>query len=155
MTGPQQRVLSGYHALSGLKAPPGVEHYEDVVHKKCSNFALPEIQHNLDLLVDMCEQDIIRIDRTTRYNQDKIVALKQEQDSLNLTVKKEDELIQNLGSVMEIVEKLLDPTLGLSLFQIAQIFDDLQVFNLFFLNTLDVLKLFFRKITMKNLLDMN
>lgn len=56
MTGPQQRVLSGYHALSGLKAPPGVEHFEDVVHKKCSNFALPEIQHNLDVLVDMCEQ---------------------------------------------------------------------------------------------------
>jgi tuftelin-interacting protein 11 len=59
MTGPQQRVLSGYHALSGLKAPPGVEHFEDVVHKKCSNFALPEIQHNLDLLVDMCEQVVI------------------------------------------------------------------------------------------------
>lgn len=56
MTGPQQRVLSGYHALSGLKPPPGVEHFEDVVHKKCSNFALPEIQHNLDLLVDICEQ---------------------------------------------------------------------------------------------------
>lgn len=56
MTGPQQRVLSGYHALSGLKAPPGVENFEDVVHKKCSNFALPEIQHNLDILVDMCEQ---------------------------------------------------------------------------------------------------
>lgn len=58
MTGPQQRILSGYHALSGLKAPPGVEHFEDVVHKKCSNFALPEIQHNLDLLVNMCEQVI-------------------------------------------------------------------------------------------------
>lgn len=59
MTGPQQRVLSGYHALSGLKAPPGVENYEDVVHKKCSNFTLPEIQHNLDILVDMCEQVFI------------------------------------------------------------------------------------------------
>ena len=56
MTGPQQRVLSGYHALGGLKAPPGVERYEDVVHKKCVNFALPEIQHNLDVLVDICEQ---------------------------------------------------------------------------------------------------
>lgn len=56
MTGPQQRVLSGYHALSGLKAPAGVEHFEDVVHKKCQNFALPEIQHNLNMLVDMCEQ---------------------------------------------------------------------------------------------------
>lgn len=59
MTGPQQRVLSGYHALSGLKAPPGVEHYEDVVHKKCTKFALPELQHNLDLLVEMSEQVFI------------------------------------------------------------------------------------------------
>ncbi|KAJ8982354.1 hypothetical protein NQ317_013105 [Molorchus minor] len=75
MTGPQQRVLSGYHALSGLKAPPGVEHFEDVVHKKCSNFALPEIQHNLDLI------DIIRIDRNTRYNEDRILALEQEEKS--------------------------------------------------------------------------
>lgn len=56
MTGPQQRVLSGYHALGGLKAPAGVENFEDVVHKKCKNFALPEMQHNLDLLVEMCEQ---------------------------------------------------------------------------------------------------
>lgn len=61
MTGPQQRILSGYHALSGLKAPPGVEHFEDVVHKKCSNFALPEIQHNLDVLVNMCEQVIFNM----------------------------------------------------------------------------------------------
>lgn len=61
MTGPQQRVLSGYHALSGLKAPPGVENFEDVVHKKCSNFTLPEIQHNLDILVDMCEQVSIMV----------------------------------------------------------------------------------------------
>jgi tuftelin-interacting protein 11 len=126
MTGPQQRVLSGYHALSGLKAPPGVEHFEDVVHKKCSNFALPEIQHNLDLLVDMCEQDIIRVDRNTRHNQDKIVALKQEQETLKNVVQKEGELVDNLRNVMEIVDKLLNPSLGLSLLQVAQIFNNLQ-----------------------------
>lgn len=137
MTGPQQRVLSGYHALSGLKAPPGVEHFEDVVHKKCSNFALPEIQHNLDVLVDMCEQDIIRIDRGTRHNQDRIVALKNEQENLKLLVKKEDELVDNLKSVIEIVDKLLDPSLGLSLLQVAQIFDNLQVKRLFVLKFSD------------------
>lgn len=127
MTGPQQRILSGYHALSGLKAPPGVEHYEDVVHKKCSNFTLPEIQHNLDLLVDICEQDIIRIDRNTRLNQDRIVALKQEQQVLVNGFAKEEELIDHLKSVMEIVQQLLDPMQDLSLGQVAQIFRDLQV----------------------------
>ncbi|RZB66647.1 sip1/TFIP11 interacting protein [Asbolus verrucosus] len=126
MTGPQQRVLSGYHALSGLKAPPGVEHFEDVVHKKCSNFTLPEIQHNLDILVDMCEQDIIRIDRNTRHNQDRIVGLKQEQEALKNLVQKEDELIDNLRNVIDIVDKLLNPSLGLSLLQVAQIFNNLQ-----------------------------
>lgn len=59
MRGPEQRVLSGYHALSGPKKPEGEgELFEDIVHKKCSNFALPELQHNLDLLVDICEQVI-------------------------------------------------------------------------------------------------
>lgn len=127
MTGPQQRVLSGYHALSGLKAPPGVEHFEDVVHKKCSNFQLPEIQHNLDLLVDMCEQDIIRIDRNTRLNQDKIINLKQEENNVKNNLRKEAELVDNLKEVMNAVHKLLDPSQGYSLGQIAQIFRELQV----------------------------
>ncbi|KAK9877327.1 hypothetical protein WA026_017723 [Henosepilachna vigintioctopunctata] len=126
MTGPQQRVLSGYHALSGLKAPPGVEHFEDVVHKKCSNFALPEIQHNLDLLVDMSEQDIIRIDRKTRTNTDKIMALQQEEDSLEILLKKEDELVDNLQTVMNMVSKLVDPSQSFSLGQVSQMFQELQ-----------------------------
>ncbi|CAH0560606.1 unnamed protein product [Brassicogethes aeneus] len=126
MTGPQQRVLSGYHALSGLKPPPGIENFEDVVHKKCSNFALPEIQHNLDLLVDMCEQDIIRIDRNTRYNKDKLVALKQEETSLKILLKNDEKVIDNLKHVMEVVDKLMDPSQGFSMKQIIMIFRDLQ-----------------------------
>ncbi|KAL3268527.1 hypothetical protein HHI36_007636 [Cryptolaemus montrouzieri] len=126
MTGPQQRVLSGYHALSGLKAPPGVEHFEDVVHKKCSNFALPEIQHNLNILVDLTEQDIIRIDRKTRLNKDKIVALKQEEDVLKSLLSKEDQLVENLQIVMNMVSKLVNPSQSFSLGQVSQMFQELQ-----------------------------
>ncbi|XP_050294464.1 septin-interacting protein 1 [Anthonomus grandis grandis] len=122
MTGPQQRVLSGYHALSGLKAPPGVEHFEDVVHKKCQNFALPEIQHNLDLLVDMCEQEIIRVDRDSRHVQDKMVALKQEKVSLQDTIMQEEKLVDKLKYVLDIVDRLLDPSQDYSLGQIGEIF---------------------------------
>lgn len=126
MTGPQQRVLSGYHALSGLKAPPGVEHFEDVVHKKCSNFALPEIQHNLDLLVNMCEQDIINVDRRSRYNQDKLENLQHREKSLNKILEEEDIQISNLQDVLQCVDKLMDPCQGLSLGQFAHMFRELQ-----------------------------
>jgi hypothetical protein len=75
-------------------------------------------------------QDIIRVDRNTRHNQDKIVALKQEQETLKNVVQKEGELVDNLRNVMEIVDKLLNPSLGLSLLQVAQIFNNLQVIKI-------------------------
>lgn len=54
MTGPQQRVLSGYHAIAGQQRP--ADEWELRKDKKFINFALPELQHNLNLLMDMCEQ---------------------------------------------------------------------------------------------------
>lgn len=56
MTGPQQRVLSGYHAISRQQRPS--DEWETRKEMKFSNFALPELLHNLNLLVDMCEQVI-------------------------------------------------------------------------------------------------
>ncbi|XP_044753287.1 septin-interacting protein 1 [Coccinella septempunctata] len=126
MTGPQQRILSGYHALSGLRPPPGVEHFEDVIHKKCSNFALPEIQHNVDLLVDMTEQEIIHLDRKNRCNKDRISALKQEEESLHNLLENEDGLLQNLQNVMDMVDKLVDPSQSFSLGQVSEMFQELQ-----------------------------
>lgn len=55
MTGPEKRVLSGYHALGQTKAAEETL-YEHRPSKKCTNFSLPELMHNLQLIVDMCEQ---------------------------------------------------------------------------------------------------
>lgn len=55
------------------------------------------------------------------------MALKQEQATLKNTVDKENHLIDNLKSVLDIVHKLTDASLGLSLGQIAQMFLKLQV----------------------------
>lgn len=41
---------------------------------------------------------------------------------------KEDNLVHSLQSVLEIVHKLTDPSLGLSLGQVAYMFQELQVF---------------------------
>lgn len=59
MTGPEQRVLSGYHAISGVKKP--IDQWEVRKDKKFSNFDLPELLHNLNLLVNISEQVIIYI----------------------------------------------------------------------------------------------
>jgi hypothetical protein len=54
MTGPEQRVLSGYHAISGVKKP--MDQWEVQKDKKFSNFDLPELLHNLNILVEAAEQ---------------------------------------------------------------------------------------------------
>lgn len=54
MTGPEQRVLSGYHAISGVKKP--LDQWEVQKDKKFSNFDLPELLHNLNILVEIAEQ---------------------------------------------------------------------------------------------------
>lgn len=72
-------------------------------------------------------QQIIKIDRNTRHNQDHITALKQEESALKTAIAKEDQYIDKMESVLEIVNKLTDPTQGLSLGQVAHMFTHLQV----------------------------
>lgn len=55
------------------------------------------------------------------------MALEQEEKSLKDVLRKEDEMIDNLNSVMGIVDKLMDSSQTYSLGQIANIFKSLQV----------------------------
>ncbi|KAF2890719.1 hypothetical protein ILUMI_15454, partial [Ignelater luminosus] len=70
--------------------------------------------------------DIISIDRNTRYNQDKAVTLIHEEKSLTKGLEEEDAHIDNLKEVLDNVNKLTDPSQGLSLGQFAQMFRELQ-----------------------------
>ena len=61
MTGPEQRVLSGYSEIArGHDKPVETFDAEEAAKK---SFEMPELLHNLDLLVDMAEQRIIKHDR--------------------------------------------------------------------------------------------
>lgn len=125
MTGPEQRILSGYHAISGGQQRPD----ETVVvndKKSKVNFALPELQHNLNILVDMCEQDIIQNDRRTRHLSDRLVALEAEKKNLFKVVDQHGELIDTLENVLSIVDRLMDETNQLSLEETAEAFKSLQ-----------------------------
>jgi hypothetical protein len=54
-------VETGYHALSLKHNKPGEE--EVIVSQERKQFDMPELLHNLDLLVDMAESAVIQNDK--------------------------------------------------------------------------------------------
>lgn len=125
MTGPEKRVLSGYHALGQTKAADETL-YEHRPSKKCANFSLPELMHNLQLIVDMCEQEIITIDKTQRSSCDQEKSLRQDKENLVKIVDLEENHLNTLEKANELVRRLTEPEAELTLERAAQIFAELQ-----------------------------
>lgn len=62
MTGREQKVYYSYSQMSNKhsvpdEGPPSMSAQE----QKSSGFALPELEHNLQLLIDLTEQDILQV----------------------------------------------------------------------------------------------
>lgn len=116
LTGPEQRILSGYHAISGQRRPeddeweesPKEELPEKKIHSGKSAFDLPELLHNIDLLKDSCEHDIFKNERKAKYAADRKVAIEEEIGQLRKTIQTEDDLIEALESVMSKVKILTE-----------------------------------------------
>ncbi|CAH1395223.1 unnamed protein product [Nezara viridula] len=124
MTGPEQRVLSGYHAISGTQKPS--DEWEIRKEKEFKNFQLPELQHNLNLLVDMCEQDIVTSDRALRYNEDRVVSLENEVVNLQKVTLQEETVISGLQHILDVLERLTSTEANLNLDEIAAAYEELQ-----------------------------
>uniref|UniRef100_A0A336M495 CSON002687 protein n=1 Tax=Culicoides sonorensis TaxID=179676 RepID=A0A336M495_CULSO len=125
MTGPEKRVLSGYHALGQMKQGDD-EIYSDT-RKTTQNFALPELIHNLNLLVDMSEQEIIAFDRKQKAAETRISELEQEKENLHKIVELEQAYLGTLESAMQLVEKIVEPGENLTLDEAEKIFVQLKV----------------------------
>lgn len=77
---------------------------------------LPEMLHNVQLLVDQTEQDIVRTDRKLRYNRDLVVNLAHEKEQREAQLPEEeqqiDKLTQILGTIkMSVCNESSVPTL--------------------------------------------
>ncbi|KAJ6647494.1 Septin-interacting protein 1 [Pseudolycoriella hygida] len=125
MTGPEKRVLSGYHALGQTKAAEE-NLYEHRQSKKCTNFSLPELMHNLDLIVERCEQEIIEVDKKKRSLNDREAELGQDKENLIKIVDLEENHLKTLEKALELVSNLTDPEEPLTLDKAAEIFTELQ-----------------------------
>uniref|UniRef100_A0A0B6ZZ71 G-patch domain-containing protein n=1 Tax=Arion vulgaris TaxID=1028688 RepID=A0A0B6ZZ71_9EUPU len=109
MTGREQRVLSGYHAIGKTHDQP--DEAEDLIRhdpEKKRVFSMPELLHNLNLLVEMAEEDIIQNDRKLHHDRDRIVNLEHENNRLEMVVTQEGKQLERLQTVMDLVTSCED-----------------------------------------------
>ena len=102
--------MTGYSAIAGQQRP-GEE--GDVTaplaalqEKRKANFELPELLHNLDLLVDMCEQDIIAADRKLAHHRDKVQVLEREGEKMSDLVEQEKKQIKAMEEILVVLDTL-------------------------------------------------
>lgn len=127
MTGPEKRVLSGYHAIGQSKIlDEDLYDLGEQPKKSVTSFALPELMHNLTLIVNMCEQDIISLDTAQNTVCERQVALEQEKQQLEQIVKLESDHIDTLDKVLEMVDELTGNDSELNLDRAEHIFLELQ-----------------------------
>eukprot|EP00803_Ostreobium_quekettii_P005141 evm.model.scf_54.2 EVM.evm.TU.scf_54.2 scf_54:5179-15799(+) len=95
MRGPQARVVTNLEHLQVQDTEEGGE-----------PTPLPELQHNLQLLVDMSEAEIRRVDSRLRQKEDTAVMLGRDQARLEEEVRLRKERAVRLASVLEGLEKV-------------------------------------------------
>ena len=77
----------------------------DLARQK-SVFDLPELRHNVDLILDKCEDQLISADRSLKHHKNKKEVLLEEEEKLSALVEREKKQIKTLEDVLAEVEKL-------------------------------------------------
>lgn len=108
MTGPEQRVLSGYHELHQQHSRPDEREEIELKRAVGSHFSVPELTNNLELLVDMTEQRIVQNDREAKHEEDRTVNLQHEIERLDELVATEERQERRLSKLADIVQTLVD-----------------------------------------------
>ncbi|KAF0033803.1 hypothetical protein F2P81_013869 [Scophthalmus maximus] len=131
MTGREQKVYYSYSQMSNKhsvpdEGPPSMSTRD----QKGSGFALPELEHNLQLLIDLTEQDILQSARRLQHEKDVVVSLSHESRALQTRLDAEQDSIQRMEAVLALVERFPSgetaPGEGTTLQECARIFETLQ-----------------------------
>ncbi|KAA8592292.1 hypothetical protein FQN60_017747 [Etheostoma spectabile] len=131
MTGREQKVYYSYSQMSNKhsvpdEGPPSLLAQD----QKGSGFALPELEHNLQLLIDLTEQDILQSARRLQHEKDVVVSLSHESLALQSRLDAEQESIRRMEAVLALVGRFPSgetaPGEGPTLQECARIFETLQ-----------------------------
>uniref|UniRef100_A0A665U070 Tuftelin-interacting protein 11 n=1 Tax=Echeneis naucrates TaxID=173247 RepID=A0A665U070_ECHNA len=106
MTGREQKIYYSYSQMSSKhsvpdEGPPSMSTRD----QKGSGFALPELEHNLQLLIDLTEQDILQSARRLQHEKDVVVSLSHESRALQSRLDAEQDSIQRMEAVLALVER--------------------------------------------------
>ncbi|KAG5282785.1 hypothetical protein AALO_G00059910 [Alosa alosa] len=106
MTGREQRVYYSYSQMSQKHSVPEEPTLSEAVREqKPSGFALPELEHNLKLLIELTEQEILQSARQLQHERDTVVSLSHESSVLQERLSEEDAALRRLEEVLELVER--------------------------------------------------
>ncbi|THD24298.1 Tuftelin-interacting protein 11 [Fasciola hepatica] len=117
MTSKEQRVYSGYEAAlsrttrhsrapdePGNEAGPDAESQRLEKRREGQLFDCVALRHNLGLIVQSCEDEIRKADRTARFEEDRAVALEHEIEKLQEVVKNESSETKRLKDALDLIE---------------------------------------------------
>ena len=90
---------------------------------------MPELQHNMRLLVDVAEADIRRIDGKLRHEKDTAVILGREQTRLQDEVEAAETQVQRLNQILQTVSQCQSADASITTADIQQIYSKLKQHN--------------------------
>ncbi|NXB05950.1 TFP11 protein, partial [Cnemophilus loriae] len=132
MTGREQKVYYSYSQISHKHNIPDDSPQQPLgKDSKPQGFALPELEHNLQLLINITEQEIVQSDQQLCYERDMVVILSHEIQKMAEVLSHEEKAISNLSKVLDMVEECerrMQPGCEnpLTLDECAKIFETLQ-----------------------------
>ncbi|CAF1091177.1 unnamed protein product [Rotaria magnacalcarata] len=117
MTGREQRVLQNYDSIATKFDSEQV-------------FSLEELTHNLDLVIESCEESMIRAHRRRKFDEDTTVALKYDMNHTEQVMSEEETNISRLNTLLNMInqcEVVVSQVINVSdLFFLQRIFDELR-----------------------------